>query len=197
MGLLGVVTLNISGRDLTDVWDNLQSNLVAADGIEPLAIAIVFETYDLLIVLWCEQPENLNRYIINRLRSMKGVTETTVFFLDEMQALTHDGMESEPGIDGHLMLDVECGKEDYVVREVSKIGPEAEKTFTKFIAAALHSSTLDLLVGFKGTNLYYLDELFSKIRLIDGVIDIEVQIFARFKTLVEYDQMKDRFSWLL
>ncbi len=194
MGLMAVVTLNIFKRDLEDIWENLQSALVASDGIEPLAIGIVFETYDITTFLWCEQPENLNKYIINRLRSLKGVTETTVFFLDAMENITHD-IESEPGLDGMVLIDVECGKEESVFRDImTRIQPEEEKTFTKFIANCLHSASLDLLVGFKGTSLYMLDKLFSNIRMIDGVIDIQVVMFSRFR-IFEYE--KSKFSWYL
>ena len=195
MGLMAVVSLNITKRDLDDVWENLQSALVKVNGIEPVAMGIAFESYDILVFLYCDEPENLNRYIINRLRSLKGVAETTVFFINDMQNITHEDMESEPGIDGVLMIDVECGKEDHVFREISeKIGPEEENTFTKFIANCLHSESLDLLVGFKGQNLYMLDKLFSKIRLIDGVTDIQVVMFSRFNV---FDYEKSRFSWYL
>nr|MDO8114710.1 hypothetical protein [Candidatus Sigynarchaeota archaeon] len=195
MGLMAVVSLNVSKRDLDDLWENLQSALIKADGIEPVAMGITFEYYDIQVFLYCDEPENLNRYIINRLRSLKGVTETTVFFITDMDNIKHEGMESEPGIDGIVLLDVECGKEDSVFREIMEnVGPEEEKTFTKFIANCLHSASLDLLVGFKGQNFYMLDKLFSKIRLIDGVIDVEVVMFSRFKI---FDYEKSRFSWYL
>ncbi|MBN2154118.1 MAG: hypothetical protein JW839_21865 [Candidatus Lokiarchaeota archaeon] len=191
---MAVVTLNIFKRDLEDVWENLQSALVSDDGIEPLAMAIEFETYDIITFLWCEQPESLNKYIINRLRALKGVTETTVFFLDAMENIQH-AIESEPGLDGMVFIDVECGKEESVFRNImTKIEPEAEKTFTKFIANCLHSTSLDLLVGFKGTNLYMLDKLFSKIRMVDGVTDIQVVMFSRFRI---FEYQKSKFSWYL
>ncbi len=194
MGLIAVVTLNIFKRDLEDIWENLQSALVSDDGIEPLAMGIEFETYDIIVFLWCEQPESLNKYIINRLRSLKGVTETTVFFLSAMENIPH-AIESEPGIDGMVLIDVECGKEESVFRDImTKVEPEEEKTFTKFIANCLHSATLDLLVGFKGTNLYMLDKLFSKIRTVDGVTDIQVVMFSRFRI---FEYQKSKFSWYL
>nr|MDO8119625.1 hypothetical protein [Candidatus Sigynarchaeota archaeon] len=197
MPMIAVINIDISKRDLEDVWDNLQTTLVAADGIEPIAMGIVFETYDIMIFTLCKEPENLTQYIINRIRSLKGITETTVFFTNSLDTIKHEN-EPEPGIDGIAYLDVECGKDDYVFKQIKeKIGPEEEKTFTKFLGFCLHSANVDLMVGFKGINLFYLDALFSKIRMIDGVTDLEITMFSRFKTLVEYDQLSKRFPWFL
>lgn len=200
MGLVAAVTLDITKRDLDSVWDNLHVSLVREAGIEPVAIGIVFETYDIMVFLWCDAPERLNRYIINRMRSVKGVTETTVFFLDGMQPIIHEGLKGipEPGIDGLVMMDVECGKEDHVMKAlVERVKPEEEKTFTKFVSFCLHSTSLDLIAGFKGMNLYYLDQLFAKIREIDGVLDIIVLMFSRFQTLVDYDEIAAKFPWFV
>ncbi len=196
MPLIAVINIDISKRDLEEVWENLQTTLVAADGIEPIAMGIVFETYDIMIFTLCEQPENLTAYIINRIRSLKGITETTVFFTNSLESTVP--ATSEPGVDGIAYLDIECGKDEYVLKQIKdKIGPEEEKTFTKFVGLCLHSANVDLLVGFKGINLFYLDALFSKIRMIDGVTDIMITMFSRFKTLVEYDQLSNRFPWFL
>ena len=199
MGLLAVVNLDISKRDLEDVWDNLQSSLVkdTDGGIEPVAMGIIFETYDIIVFLWCEHIEYLTEYIINHMRSIKGVTETTVFFMSDIQNIQHEDAPAEPGLDGVLLLDVECGLDEHVLREVKKIGPEEEKTFTKFISHCLHSQNLDIIVGFKGINLYYLDQLFTKIRMVNGVIDIMVLMFQRFKTLNETETIEEKFPWFL
>lgn len=198
MGMMAAVTLDIKNRNLEDVWENLQASLVSANGIEPVALSIVFETFDVMIFIWCETPETLNQYIINRLRSIKGVTETTVFFFGEMKEIKHENIDREPGIDGLLFMDIECGKDQHVFNAmIEKVGPEEDSTFTKFVSFCLHSQNLDLLVGFKGTNLYYLDKLFNKIRLINGVIDVNVMMFSRFKTLKEYTLIQERFSWLV
>ncbi|MHA1700622.1 MAG: hypothetical protein ACTSWN_17425 [Promethearchaeota archaeon] len=197
MGLLGCVTLDIAQRDVEDVWENLQSSLIIADGIEPIAMGIIFETYDVIIFLWCEKPENLTKYIINRMRSIKGVTETTVFFINNLNVIQHKDVDEEPGIDGILLIDVECGQDDHVFKEIPNIAPVAEKTFTKFEAFCLHSSNLDLLVGFRGMNIYYLNKLFNKIRLIDGVVDVLVLLFQRFLTLEELAVIREKFPWFL
>ncbi|MBD3187413.1 hypothetical protein GF325_11330 [Candidatus Bathyarchaeota archaeon] len=198
MGMMAAVTLDIKNRNLEDVWENLQASLVSANGIEPVALSIVFETFDVMIFIWCETPETLNQYIINRLRSIKGVTETTVFFFGEMKEIKHENIDREPGIDGLLFMDIECGKDQHVFNAmIEKVGPEEDSTFTKFVSFCLHSQNLDLLVGFKGTNLYYLEKLFNKIRLINGVIDVNVMMFSRFKTLKEYTLIQERFSWLV
>lgn len=198
MGLIGCVSLDIKKRSVEDLWENLSSSLSSANGITPIAMGIVFETYDVMIFLWCETPENLNDYIINRLRSVKGVTETEVFFVNDMQEITHEEIDSEPGIDGIIFIDVECGKDESVYNAIIEdISPEENKTFTKFVAKCLHSTNLDQLVGFKGVNLYYLDQLFSKVRMVNGVTDMQIMMFSRFTTLVEFDELKKRFPWFL
>jgi hypothetical protein len=194
MGLIAVVSLDITHQHLEDVWDNLQNSLEKIDGIEPIAMGITFESYDIHVIFYCDEPENLNRYIIHHLRSLKGVTETTVYFLTDMENIVHEGMDPEPGIDGILFIDVECGKEDSVFREIMQVGPEEDKTFTKFIANCMHSQDLDMLVGFKGQNFYMLDKLFNTIRVLDGVTDIQVVMFTRF---IVFDYEKSRFSWYL
>lgn len=194
MSLMAVVSLDITHRDLEDVWDNLQSTLEQENGIEPIAMGITFESYDIHVIFYCDEPENLNRYIIDHLRSLKGVTETTVYFLTDMESIVHEGMESEPGLDGIILIDVECGKEDSVFHNIMNVGPEEDKTFTKFIANCMHSEDLDMLVGFKGQNFFMLDKLFSNIRVVDGVTDIQVIMFTRF---IVFDYEKSRFTWYL
>ncbi|MHA1683067.1 MAG: hypothetical protein ACTSUE_19165 [Promethearchaeota archaeon] len=195
---MATISLDISNRNLESIWENLQASLITADGIEPIAISIVFETFDVMVFCWCEKPENLNRYIIDRMRSIKGVTETTVFFFTDMEHIKHEDVEPEPGIDGLLFIDIECGKESFVSNMIrDDVGPEADLTFTKFVSYCLHSQNLDLLVGFKGTNVYYLDKLFNKIRLIDGVTDVRVMMFSRFSTLQEYSIVQTKFPWFL
>ncbi|HME52331.1 MAG TPA: hypothetical protein VKM55_08950 [Candidatus Lokiarchaeia archaeon] len=194
MSLMAVVSLDITHRDLEDVWENLQSTLEREDGIEPIAMGITFESYDIHVIFYCDEPENLNRYIIHHLRSLKGVTETTVYFLTDMESIVHEGMESEPGLDGIILIDVECGKEDAVFHDIMNVGPEEDKTFTKFIANCMHSEDLDMLVGFKGQSFFMLDKLFSNIRIVDGVTDIQVIMFTRF---IVFDYEKSRFTWYL
>ncbi|MHA1793168.1 MAG: hypothetical protein ACTSVI_11025 [Promethearchaeota archaeon] len=198
MGMMAIVTLDISKRDLEDVWENLQVSLNSADGIEPVAMAMVFETYDIMVFFWCDTPENLNSYIIDRMRSIKGVTETTVFFITEMTEIKYESFDKEPGIDGLAFIDVECGMDYSVYKKIiENIKPEEDKTFLKFISHCLHSQNLDLLLGFKGINLYYLDKLFNNIRLIEGVVDVLIIMFSRFKTLQEYDRIREKFPWLI
>ncbi|MFX0100177.1 MAG: hypothetical protein ACFFCS_11400 [Candidatus Hodarchaeota archaeon] len=199
MTLLACVSLDIKQRSIDEVWQNLQTSLAPADNIEPVAMGIIFETYDIMVFLSCGDIDKLTYYIINRMRSIKGVTETTVFFINEMNIIEHENLDIvEPGLDGLLLIDAECGKDVYVYEKIQEhIGPEKEKTCTKFISYCLHSQNLDLLVGFKGFNLYYLDQMFSKIRLIDGVIDILVLMFSRFTTLMEMEDIEKRFPWFV
>ena len=160
------------------IWNEVVRRLESYPAVTviPLYGGIIRENGDIYLVCAVRDTERFDDFVIDEIRSIRWVTETSVMFSfnsklrpETVETVVQAATQGEKKVAVNVHLDVEPGKEREVFQHLCQLeDTDQVKAWGAFIV--LHSVSVDMvlsLMGESGNEIYaYISE---RVRTIDGV----------------------------
>ncbi len=181
--------------------EKLMKNMKPTETVKPLFIGQIFETADLEVMLQATDVDELNEFILDKIRSIKEIREIMVFPITSFRGLAQFGLadlknsyippKGEPVELPLFMvkLDVEPTKDVDVYQKLSEI-PMSDDVLPAFLGYTFQQADFDIGFYFFATDTKTAwDFVNGSIRTIDGVWDTEVTIIVHIHPFVSAKEL--------
>ena len=185
-------------------YDRLLENLEKTESVIPLFVGQIFEHADLEIMIQAEDVESLNDFILERIRSIKEITEIMVYPMTSFKGLAQFSLADfqssysaeDTAVEFPLFtvkLDIEPTKDVKVYEELSKL-TMSDTVLPAFLGYTFQQADFDIGLYFFAMDIQSAWDFIMRIREIEGVWDTDIGIVTRIKSLVSAKDMTQIMS---
>jgi len=156
------------------------------DGIKPLALSLIKETGNLILMAYVADPMQINEFLIDIIRSTEGVIETTTYIRHGLIALVEDPAHLiEEGFspdndryNAFVMIDLIPGWEREVDKALCDL-PTTDGVIPVMMSFCFHDDDTDMILELSGiTEDAILEYVINYVRPIEGIIDTDTETLS-------------------